>query len=111
MRKIKTILSAACLLVFLAATTAMAAEVVQGACVSYDAEKHIVVVEEFDLNFTPENKYGQSTGIQSEFDTATAKVGITPEPGDVLRIAYVLEGDTKTALKVMNVSKQDLRKK
>ena len=111
MRKLMSILPAAALMLLLLGTAAWAAEVIQGACVSYDAGNHTLVVEEYDLNFTPENKYGQATGIESTFDTATAKVGIEPEPGDILRIAFVLDGDAKTALKVMNVSKQDLRKK
>lgn len=97
--------------VFLMASTAQAAEVAQGECKSYDKEKHSIIIEEFDTNFDAENRYGKPTGIITEFDVADAKVGISPEPGDILRIAYVLEGDTRTALKVMNVSKQDIMKK
>jgi hypothetical protein len=33
-----------------------------------------------------------------------------PEAGDILRISYVIEGNSKVALKIMNVSKQDLKK-
>lgn len=111
MRKLMSILPAAALLLLLVGSAAWAAEVVQGACVNYDADQHVLVVEEYDLNFSEASPYGQPTGIESRFDTTTAKVGIVPEPGDILRIAFVIEGDTKTALKVMNVSKQDLRKK
>ncbi len=111
MRKYMTLLPAVALLLLMLGTGALAAEVVQGACVSYDADQHVLVVEEYDLNFSAEHKYGQPTGIESKFDTATAMVGIVPEPGDILRIAFVIEGDAKTALKVMNVSKQDLMKK
>jgi hypothetical protein len=45
------------------------------------------------------------------FDSSKAKIVLRPEPGDVLRIVYILEGGSRKALKVMNVSKQDLRKK
>ena len=110
MRHLKIILAALLLTLALAAW-AWAADVVQGACVSYDAEKHVLVVEEYDLNMTEAFPYGQPTGIETTLDTATALVGITPEPGDVLRVAYDIAGEDKVALKVMNVSKQDLRKK
>ncbi|ADU61151.1 MAG: hypothetical protein KUA35_15130 [Pseudodesulfovibrio sp.] len=111
MRNTKIILLNAALLVLLACATAWAANVAQGACVSYDADKKILVIEEYDLNFTPEHKYGQPTGTMIEFDTTTAKIGILPEPGDVLRLSYVPSEKKNTALKVMNVSKQDLMKK
>jgi len=37
-------------------------------------------------------------------------VGLSPAPGDVIRVAYKVQGSSFLALKVMNVSKQDLRK-
>jgi hypothetical protein len=37
-------------------------------------------------------------------------IGIPPEAGDVLRIAYDVKGTDRVALRVMNVTKQDLRK-
>ena len=43
--------------------------------------------------------------------TSDGEDPIPPEPGDILRIAFVVEGEKKKAAKVMNVSKQDLRKK
>ena len=88
-----------------------AAEVAQGICKSLDNDKKVLIIEEYDTDMDAENKYGKPTGVISEFDIATAKIGITPESGDILRIAYVLEGENKKAIKVMNVSKQDIMKK
>jgi hypothetical protein len=90
---------------------AVTAEVVQGKCVKYEPDKQLVTIEEYDTNFSKEAPYGKPTGIVFEGDVKTAKVGIKPEPGDILRIAFVLDGGTKRVLKIMNVSKQDLRKK
>ena len=42
---------------------------------------------------------------------ATALIGMEPTAGDILRIAYDVKGAEKIAIRVMNVSKQDLRKK
>lgn len=93
------------------ALNSSASEVVQGKCLEYNTESKVIKLEEFDTNFGKEAPYGLTTGIVSEFDCSNAKIGITPVPGDILRIAYKIKGDTKTAIKVMNVSKQDLRKK
>lgn len=98
------------LLVAAFAASAMAAEVAQGRCVSSDAQT--IVIEEFDTVKTDANKnYGNPTGIETAFDSSAAMIGIPPEPGDILRIAYDVKGNAKHAIKVMNVSKQDLTKK
>ena len=110
--KKKTIATACALLgLFLLTAGAMAAEVTQGKTMVYDAAARSLQIEEYDINFTPEAPYGQPTGITTVYDLSRAKVGIHPDPGDVVRIAYRIEGDRKMALKVMNVSKQDLRRK
>lgn len=110
--KVKLKIPVLCLALCLAlALNSSASEVVQGKCLEYNAESKIIKLEEFDTNFDKEAPYGQSTGIVSEFDFSTAKIGITPEPGDILRIAFKINGEAKVAIKVMNVSKQDLRKK
>jgi hypothetical protein len=110
--KNKTLFCFALLLVILFGwSPVMAAEVSQGKCLQYDQEKKMITIEEYDLNFSQENPYGQSTGQTSAYDVSTALIGIKPEPGDILRIAYVIKGADRVALKVMNVSKQDLRKK
>ena len=93
------------------AAEAVASEVVQGKCIQFDPAAQKVVIEEFDTNFTTEWPYGNPTGILFEGDTRTARIGIRPEPGDILRVAFKIEGDRKQVLKIMNVSKQDLMKK
>jgi hypothetical protein len=93
------------------AAGALASEVSQGKTVTYDEAAKTIQIEEYDTNFSDDHRYGQPTGIVSDYDLAKAKVGIPPAAGDVVRIAYDLDGERKVAIKVMNVSKQDLRKK
>ena len=95
----------------LLAGIAPAAEVSQGKCIAFDAQSHRITIEEYDTQFSEEYPYGQPTGTESVFNVAEALIGITPEPGDILRMAYTVKGEEKMALRVMNVSKQDLRKK
>ena len=102
-----TILS---ILVLFLATGAWAGEVTQGRFVQTGATPTVLVLEEYDTNFTDENRYGTPTGIMSEFDVSQPKIGIKPEPGDILRIVFTDQGGLLKAIKVMNVSKQDLRK-
>ena len=99
------------LVLVLVAGSAWAGDVTQGRCMQMDPASHRLVIEDYDTNFTTEYPYGTPTGIMSEFDVAQAKIGITPEPGDILRIVYTDQGGLMKAIKVMNVSKQDLRKK
>ncbi|MBI5895175.1 MAG: hypothetical protein HZB24_03885 [Desulfobacterales bacterium] len=91
--------------------TAAAAEVSQGKCLQFDKERKLVTIEEYDINFSPEHPYGQPTGTQSEYDLATALIGIPPAVGDIIRLAYDVKDGAKVAIRLMNVSKQDLRKK
>jgi len=107
---IKTSISIVIALGWLFSVNAFAAEVAQGECVSYNQETKIVTIQEYDTDFS-KSKYGNPTGIISEFDVSTAKIGMLPEPGNILRISYMIEGNKKAALKIMNVSKQDLMKK
>lgn len=97
--------------VFCVTSVAAAAEVCQGKCVSYNKDDKMITVEEYNLNFSQENPYGEPTGATASYSVGAAKIGIPPEPGDILRIAYEVKGTDRVALKVMNVSKQDLRKK
>lgn len=93
------------------AANTMAGEVAQGKCLEFNAEAKTVKLEEYDTNFSKDAPYGKSTGIISEFNCSVAKIGAHPEVGDILRISYEVEGSTKKALKIMDVTKQDLRKK
>lgn len=111
MKRFGYILMMLALLALLLPAAAFSAEVAQGICKEYSEANHKLVIEEYDTNFSPENKYGVPTGIITEFELSTAKVGLTPVEGDILRVAYVLSGNTKSAVKVMNVSKQNLMKK
>lgn len=90
---------------------ATAAEVSQGKCDKYNKETKVITIEEYNTNFSEKNPYGEPTGIVSSYNVESAVIGIPPEPGDILRIAYDVKGTERVALKVMNVSKQDLRKK
>ena len=93
------------------AGTVWAGEVSQGRFISADPAPAMFTIEEFDTNFNAQNPYGTPTGIVTKYDVSTAKIGIHPDPGDILRIAYEENGEARRAFKVMNVSKQDLRKK
>ena len=99
------------ILALLFSGTAAAADVAQGKCMQYDTSGKRIVLEEYNTELTKDHPYGESTGRVAVFDFANAKIGIPPEPGDILRIAYIVEDGAKRAIKVMNVSKQDLRKK
>lgn len=90
---------------------AMAADVSQGKCTSYNKESKTITIEEYNLNFGKKTPYGEPTGVVNQYNVANAIIGITPEAGDILRIAYDVNGTDRIAIKVMNVSKQDLRKK
>ena len=113
MRKIKRMsIWLAMLVVFgLAGMPAMAAEVSQGKCIQFDENGKQIVIEAYDTQFGKTSPYGLATGEQEVFDVSEAMIGIHPEPGDILRLAWIMKGDVKSALRVMNVSKQDLRKK
>ena len=111
MKTVRMMLAVVALLGLLIPAVSFAAEVTQGKCLSYDQAAKVITVEEYDTNFDKENKYGKPTGIVSEFDVSNAKIGIEPTADDILRIAYTVDGDAKKAIKVMNVSKQDLMKK
>jgi hypothetical protein len=93
------------------ALPAMAAQITQGKCISYDTEKKSVTIEEYDLNITKEHPYGVSTGKQVVINVATSLIGATPEPGNILRIAYQEKGQEKVAIRIMNMTKQDLMKR
>ncbi len=92
-------------------TPILAAEVAQGRCLESDSSANTVVIEEYNIKFSKQYPYGEPTGVQSKFILTGAKIGVTPKPGDILRIAYSVKGGIRTAVKVMNVTRQDLNKK
>lgn len=89
----------------------MAAEVSQGKCIQFDESNKQLVIESYDTEFSKTSPYGRPTGGKEIFDVSEATIGIHPETGDILRLAWVAKNNAKFALRVMNVSKQDLRKK
>jgi hypothetical protein len=91
--------------------SAFAADISQGKVLSYDKEKQIITIDEYDLDFTPEHKYGKSTGKKAAFNMSKALVGALPSDGDIVRIAYKKEGEQNMVIRLMNLSKQDLMKK
>jgi hypothetical protein len=111
MKRMPFLFALGLIILVLSGAASFAAEVAQGKCVAYDKAKNEIAIEEYDINFSKAAPYGRPTGTISKFDVSKAKIGITPQPGDILRIAYDTDGKTKKAIKVMNVSKQDLRKK
>jgi hypothetical protein len=53
--------------------------------------------KKYNTNFTNETAYGRGHEIFA-FDSSKAKIVIRPEPGDFLRIVYILEGGGRKAL-------------
>ena len=92
------------------ASPALAAEVSQGKVLAWDAVKLVVTIEDYDLDFTKDHPFGKPTGQKSVYDCRSALIGVPPAVGDVIRIAYHVKGTERVALKVMNVTKQSLRK-
>uniref|UniRef100_A0A832EII5 DUF5666 domain-containing protein n=1 Tax=Desulfacinum infernum TaxID=35837 RepID=A0A832EII5_9BACT len=97
---------------FLMNSTALAADVAQGKVLSMDTATNLLTIEEFDTHKSADHPYGRPTGVTSAYKIEKQTlVGIKPQPGDVVRIAYKTQGTDRIAVRVMNVSKQDLRKK
>jgi len=86
---------------------ALAGEVFQGISISFDPAANKLVLK----NSEPDKNKVPKTMTEVVFDTSTAKIGLVPAAGDKIRVAYEQKGDKFMALKVMNVTKQDLRKK
>jgi len=89
----------------------LVAEVSQGKCIQFDESGKQIAIESYDTEFSKTSPYGRPTGEKEVFDVSGATIGIQPEPGDILRLAWVPKNNGKFAFRVMNVSKQDLRKK
>ncbi len=93
------------------ASAIWAAEVSQGKCLQYDEEKKLITVQEYDVSISKDHPHGQPTDAKSVYNAANAEIGAPPKPGDILRIAYEVKGTERVAVKVMNVTTQDLMKK
>jgi len=84
--------------------------VAQGKCVKIEKDGALVTIEEYDTQF--------SKSILTDARRADLSLrffqggsGVPAAVGDILRIAFKVKGNERTAVKVMNVSKQDLMKK
>jgi hypothetical protein len=78
--------------------------VYQGKCLRFSEADRVLELTNTQPELNP------IPGETAVFNLASAKVGFSPAPGDVIRVAYKVEGNSFLALKLMNVSKQDLRK-
>jgi hypothetical protein len=78
--------------------------VYQGECLRFSATDQILELKNTQPQLNP------IPGETAAFNLAKAKVGLKPDPGNVIRVAYKVQGNSFLALKVMNVSKQDLSK-
>jgi hypothetical protein len=78
--------------------------VYQGECLKFSAADKILELKNTQPQLNP------IPGETAVFNLARATVGLSPGPGDVIRVAYEAEGNSLFALKVMNISKQDLSK-
>src|SRR5512139_291845 len=87
------------------------AEVAQGKCLKIEKDGTLVTIEEYDIQFSKEHPYGRPTGKTSVYNFSKAEIGVPPAVGDILRIAFTAKGNERKAVKVMNVSRQDLMKK
>lgn len=98
-------------MVLFMAIPAMAADVAHGKTVKFDKDNLVIVIEEYDLNITPQAKYGKPTGKETTVNLKEALIGKAPEPGDIVRIAFIKSGNENKGVRLMNVSKQDIMKK
>jgi len=105
-----TVLTVA-LAIALIVPAAMAAEVVQGTCVAIDKENKTYTIELYDTTKDKDNPHGKSTGETFVVNYSKSLIGKDPEIGNILRIAYNVEGTENMALRIMNVTKQDIMKK
>lgn len=80
------------------AMVAQRVDVAQGICLSYDEPAKILVLK---------NEIDRQEIV---FDLAQAQIGILPQRGDLIRVAYRREGQKNTACRVMNVTRLDIRK-
>jgi hypothetical protein len=78
--------------------------VYQGKCLRFSEADLVLELKNTQPELNP------IPGETAVFNLARAKVGLPPALGDVIRVAYKIEGKSFLALKLMNVSKQDLRK-
>jgi len=78
--------------------------VYQGTCIALEDGGKTLKLANSQPNLNP------IKGESATFDVSTAKIGASPQPGDVIRLSFLEQGGKMVALKVMNVTRQDLSK-
>jgi hypothetical protein len=99
------------LIVALLSCVSKTAEVAEGKVVKMEKSGTLVTIDEYNIDFSKEYPYGHPTGVQAVYNLSNALIGFTPAVGDILRIAYEMKGNERMAVRVMNITKQDLMKK
>ena len=109
--KVLNMLLTIAMAVALVTPAAMGAEVVQGKCVAIDEVNKTYIIEVYDTTKSKEHPYGRSTNKIFAVNYSKALIGKDPEVGDILRAAYRIEGTENMAIRVMNITKQDIMRK
>jgi hypothetical protein len=99
------------LMVALLSCASETAEVAEGKVVNIEENGTLLTIDENNIDFSKEYPYGHPTGAQSVFNLSHAMIGMPPAVGDIVRIAYEKKGNERVAIRVMNITKQDLMKK
>ena len=110
-KKLLTAVLIIAIAVALTVPAAMAAEVVQGKCVAIDEENKTYTIEIYDTTKNKENPYGKSTNKTMVVNYSKSMIGKDPEVGNLIRVAYKVEKTENIAIRIMNITKQDIMKK
>ena len=107
----RNVLMSLVLIVALLSCVSQTAEVAEGKVVKMEKSGTLVTIDEYNIDFSKEYPYGHPTGVQAVYNLSKALIGFPPAVGDILRIAYEMKGNERMAIRVMNITKQDLMKK
>jgi hypothetical protein len=99
------------LIVALLSCVSQTAEVAEGKVVKMEENGTLLTIDEYNIDISKQYPYGHPTGVQSAYNLSNAMIGMPPAVGDILRIAYEMKGKERMAIRVMNITKQDLMKK
>ena len=87
----------------LLAGPAAAADILQGRCLSLDAEKQQMRVDVYNTQYTRSHPHGISTGRILQLSTKGAKMDSSVRGGSVVRVAYEIDGTRLRAIKIMRL--------
>jgi hypothetical protein len=91
----RTLLAASLIGMAFLVSCAPSPTVVQGTVVSSDTAQRIVVIQD-----------QAKPGVTLEFSFEGAEVGAKPNPGDIIRVAYLTQNGKLKATRIMNISRQ-----